>query len=191
MNMLMDFGTHTYEWGAILGASLVAAAMDMRSGRIPNWLTLPVAAGGMIYAAFSGGSAELGQAIAAWALLMLPYFLLFVLGRGGAGDAKMMGAIGAWLGLREGIIALCCVCIVGGLVAVLRVLCHDERRVILRNVTTSLYVSAAVLAGGRKTWNLLTADRQEQVGGQSEEVTIPYGIAIFLGVCLTAFMVHL
>ncbi len=191
MNMLMDFGTHTYEWGAVLGASLVAAAMDMRSGRIPNWLTLPVAAGGMIYAAFSGGFAGLGQAIAAWALLMLPYFLLFVLGRGGAGDAKMMGAIGAWLGLREGIIALCCVCIVGGVVAVLRMLCHDERRVILRNVTTSLYVSAAVLAGGRKTWSLLTADRQEQAGGQSEEVTIPYGIAIFLGVCLAAFMVHL
>jgi len=122
--------------------------MDVRSGRIPNWLTLPVAAAGMVHAVFSGGLVGLGQAAAAWTLLMLPYFLLFALGRGGAGDAKMMGAIGAWLGLREGVVALCCVSIIGGMVAVVRMLCHNERRVILREVTTSLYVSAVALAGG-------------------------------------------
>ncbi len=185
-----DYAT-SVQWGVVLGTSLGAAVTDLRSGRIPNWLTLPVAAGGMFCAAVWGGPAGLGDAGAAWALLMLPYFLLFVLGRGGAGDAKMMGAIGAWLGLRAGLMALCCVCIVGGIVAGLRMLCHDERRAILRNVTTSLYVSALALAGGRRTWNLLKTDRQEQADGRGEEVTIPYGIAIFLGVCLATLMVHL
>ncbi len=65
-----------------------------------------------------------------------------------------------------------------------------RRRIILRDVTASLFVSALALAGGRKTWTLLKADSQGQAGGPEQEVMIPYGIAIFLGLCLAAFVVH-
>ena len=180
----------TWQWGIVIIASLTAAVYDLRTTRIPNVLTLGLAGAGVFVAVSSHGLSGLAHGVIAWIVLAFPYVVLFVLGRGGAGDAKMMGAIGVWLGLREGVVALCCVSIIGGLVAVLKMLCDSERRAILREVTTSLYVSAVALAGGRKTWNLLDENPREQAGGQPREVTIPYGVAIFLGVCLAACMVH-
>jgi prepilin peptidase CpaA len=191
MNMFVDSNLQTYEWGAALGASLLAAAIDVRSGRIPNWLTLSVAAAGMIHAAFAGGLTEFGQAIAACGLLMLPYFMLFSLGRGGAGDAKMMGAIGAWLGIREGVVVLCCVTLAGAVLAVLRVIAHAQRTVIFRNLAVSLYVFMGALAAGRGGWHLLKDNSQSSANEKDGEVTLPYGTAIFLGVCLGAIVVHI
>ncbi len=180
----------TWQWGIVILASLVAGVWDLRTGRIPNMLTLGLAGAGLMRAVLFGGWSGLADGVVAWIVLASPYVVLFALGRGGAGDAKMMGAIGAWLGLRAGISALCCVSILGGLIAVLRIICHRERGVILREVTTSLYVSAVALAGGRKTWNLLKAEPQEQPGGRPRDITIPYGVAILLGICLAALMVH-
>ena len=96
-----------FQWGVVIGASLFAVVSDIRQRRIPNALTFPLLAVGLIWAACFGGLAGLLEALGACALLALPYVLLFIFVGGGAGDAKLMGAIGAWLGLRYGLVALC------------------------------------------------------------------------------------
>ena len=107
------------QWGTVTGASLVAAIIDLRTRRIPNLLTGPLFLAGLLQAIWWGGGPALLDALAAAFLLGLPYFLLFVFAGGGAGDAKLMGAIGAWLGLIKGVVALGAVCLTGILFALL------------------------------------------------------------------------
>jgi prepilin peptidase CpaA len=174
------------QWGAAIGASLAASAWDLRTGRIPNWLTLPFAATGLAVAACFTGRHAFGDTLAATVLLALPYAFLFALGKGGAGDAKMMGAIGAWLGLRQGLIILASVACVGAVLALLKIVLHRRRGAILRNLGASLYVYMIAFAAGGRSWNLLKAGPEEQSGEESDAVTLSYGLAIFIGVCIAA-----
>ena len=183
--------TSLCQWGAVLGASLAAAVCDLKTGRLPNVLTLSFAATGVIYGSFRAGLGGAGEALLAWTIVALPYIILFLLGRGGAGDAKMMGAIGAWLGIQQGVISLCCVALVGGALALAKVAAHAERKWIFRNLVTSAYVFMAALAGGREGWRLLKNDSPQSQRQTGQELTLPYGTAIFLGVCLSAATVHL
>ena len=101
------------QWGVVIGASLVAAAFDLQTRRIPNALTMPLLLAGLIRAIWLGRLLGLADAAAACFLLAMPFVLLFVFAGGGAGDAKLMGAIGAWLGLAQGMRVLLCVAAAG------------------------------------------------------------------------------
>ena len=105
----------------LLAMLVVAAYVDWRSRRIPNWLTLSLLLAGLVRGAFAAtlglngfglGDAVLGAS--AGLGISLP---LFVLGARGAGDAKLYAAAGAWLGWR-GVVALFAVEAVVGLVVV-------------------------------------------------------------------------
>ncbi|HYT67376.1 MAG TPA: A24 family peptidase [Vicinamibacterales bacterium] len=82
----------------ILSLGLAAAVvLDVRTRRIPNWLTGGIAAAGFGMA-FGGGSVTPGQAalgLLAGLFLMMP---AHVMGAMGAGDVKLMGAVGAVVG---------------------------------------------------------------------------------------------
>jgi prepilin peptidase CpaA len=73
----------------------------VRTRRIPNWLTFGAAAAALVWQTAAGGIAGFEHAIAGWAtgvaLLLAPY----ALGGMGAGDVKLIGALGAWLGPGE------------------------------------------------------------------------------------------
>lgn len=179
------------QWGALVGASLVAAITDVRQGRIPNWLTLPLWLFGLARATYLGGVEGFVGAFAVSVLLALPYLLLFLLARGGAGDAKLMGALGAWLSFDEGLIVLCCVATAGMVLALLRMAARHEHRNPLQGMLTSLYLYAAAWSSGAHGWGLLTRpdpDRTEEPPGR---LTLPYGMAVFIGVCLGAVGVKL
>lgn len=71
---------------------------DIRSRRIPNYLTLGTALAGLGFQLGGLGLAGLGQGFLGLLLglvLMLPFYLK---GGMGAGDVKALAALGAWLG---------------------------------------------------------------------------------------------
>jgi Flp pilus assembly protein protease CpaA len=107
------------QWGIVLGASLVAVFTDLRARRIPNLLTLPLFVTGVLQATLLGGWSGLSDSLLGSVALALPYLILFVLAGGGAGDAKLMGAIGAWLGLMKGAVVLASVSLCGVALALL------------------------------------------------------------------------
>jgi Flp pilus assembly protein protease CpaA len=107
----------TVRWGVVIAAATLAAITDLRDRRIPNALTLPTLAAGLVAGALLGGWIGAADALAGCLALGLPYVLLFVFARGGGGDAKLMAAIGAWLGLIDGLIVLLCVALCGALFA--------------------------------------------------------------------------
>lgn len=89
----------------VLGAGCLAAFIDIRSFKIPNYITLPLLLAGVLFHAFvpSGQGASFGLVGAAIGFGSL--ILFYVLGGVGAGDVKLMAAMGAWLG-SSAIVAL-------------------------------------------------------------------------------------
>ena len=111
-------------------ATLLAAATDLWKFKVYNLLTLPTLALGLL------GSAALGGWAGLWSSLMGAGFgfailvIFYVLGGVGAGDVKLLTAVGAWLGpfwtfhvfiasaLAAGVYALVLVLGRGGIAAV-------------------------------------------------------------------------
>lgn len=106
------------QWVVVIAACAVAAVTDLQSRRIPNWLSVPLFVSGLAAAiAFRGGWGAL-DALLASALLMAPYIVLFLFAGGGAGDAKLMAGVGAWLGVLNGMAALLAVAVTGVILAI-------------------------------------------------------------------------
>jgi prepilin peptidase CpaA len=169
------------QWGAVLGVSLAAALIDARLRRIPNWLTAPVLAAGLVQAAFVAGGAGLADSLCASSMLALPYVVLFLFAGGGAGDAKLMAALGAWLGLVQGALVLAAVALCGVALAALFAARHGR----LGQVRAALAGSVrAVLAPvfGAGSFRDVPAHLPDVAAG----LKMPYGVAIFAGALLAA-----
>lgn len=78
----------------------IAAVTDIRHRRIPNYLTLPVFFLGILYQLVFFGLPGLGAAAAGFAVGFGTLFVLWIIGGGGGGDVKLMGAISVWLGMQ-------------------------------------------------------------------------------------------
>jgi len=83
---------------AALSIASLACAVDLRTRRVPNWLTFGSAAAALVFHMVSGGTSGVAHSALGWAagtaLLIVPY----ALGGLGAGDVKLVAALGAWLG---------------------------------------------------------------------------------------------
>jgi prepilin peptidase CpaA len=103
---------------------VVAGYYDIRYRRIPNWLTLPSLLVGFALNAFLaptvwGGLADAGLG---FILAMLINFPLYLLHARGAGDVKLLAAIGALVGWRDWIAIFVLSGILGGVIAVVMML---------------------------------------------------------------------
>lgn len=160
----------------LLSAGLVAAAVaDARSRRIPNRLVAVIAGAGWGHAFVVGGPRGL---LASWvgavvgvALLAWPFWRRYV----GAGDVKLLGAIGCWVGalgiVRAFVIGTC----VGGLVAILFLIRNTggPRDQVLRNLS-------AFARTGK-----LRVPEPEQIDSVRG---IPYGLALAAGAAWVLFV---
>lgn len=81
-----------------LGLAVVACGWDLRTRRIPQVLTLGGAASAFLFHLVTGGWEGLGLGLAGWAVGLAIFIVPFALGGLGAGDVKLLGALGAWLG---------------------------------------------------------------------------------------------
>jgi prepilin peptidase CpaA len=103
---------------AVVLLAVAASFWDLRTRRLPNWLTFGGAAMGLSWALLSGGVAQLGWSAGGWAVAMLLFFPLFALRGLGAGDVKLMGAFGAWLGPSAALHLAFYTAMAGGVLAV-------------------------------------------------------------------------
>lgn len=83
----------------LLTATLAAAA-DLRTRKIPNFLTVSAFFAGFAVQWVVAGPEGLARAAAGAGLALLIYFPLFLLRGMGAGDVKLMAALGALAGAR-------------------------------------------------------------------------------------------
>lgn len=183
---LWENGHPLVQWGVVIGASVIAAGTDLAARRIPNWLTFPMLLGGLIFAGVQAGMVGVADAIAATVFLAFPYVLLFLFAQGGAGDAKLMGAIGAWLGLVNGSIALGCVALAGVIIAAAMAVWRGRASEVSVNVAgISQNLFLAIL-----TRTKVPSNHSSQRTGEPM-LTMPYGLAICVGVCAAGIGVFL
>jgi prepilin peptidase CpaA len=174
-----DLGNQAvFEWTVVIGVSLAAAVSDLRTRRIPNALTAVVLLVGLVRAVWLEGWSGLVDSVGACFLLALPYVLLFLFANGGAGDAKLMGALGMWLGIRPGLTVLFCVAAAGIVLALTTALVQKRLKLVLINVFLAVYTFVVFLAGRR----IMECCSETDSIGESADLVVPYGIAIFAGV---------
>ena len=118
----------------VLGVVAVAAVLDVRSRRIPNFLTFGSALAALVYHLWAAGFHGLLFSLSGWCVgvgLLLP---LFLLGGMGAGDVKLLGAVGSWLGplgvLWAGLYAV----LAGGILALVVATINGYTSTALRNI---------------------------------------------------------
>jgi prepilin peptidase CpaA len=163
--------------GTLLGIVAVAAVIDLRTHRIPNWLTFPALALGLILQFVVSGPAGLGSAslgvLVGAGLFLIPY----VLGGMGPGDVKLMGVVGAFMGPGGALWAALFAGVAGGVLALFWALVHGQVSRVLGR--TGALVGAALDPRRRAAQGGLPS--LERDGAWS----IPYGVAIAFGVALS------
>jgi prepilin peptidase CpaA len=82
-----------------LACATVGAVYDITSRRVPNLLTFPAIALGLMMHLLLGGWRQLLSAVAAGSLCGLLFLGMYLAGGMGAGDVKLMTAIGCLSGL--------------------------------------------------------------------------------------------
>jgi prepilin peptidase CpaA len=99
--------------------AVLAAIADVRTRRIPNVLTFGAAVCAILLQTSTDGTRGLGLSLAGWSIGVAVFFPFFALGGMGAGDVKLVGALGACLGPLGALHVALGAAIAGGAVAVL------------------------------------------------------------------------
>lgn len=82
----------------VAGFTAVAAACDLWTKRLPNWLTVTGLVAAVAFHGVTGGWSGLVTALGGFVTGFGILLVLWLIGGGGGGDVKLMGALGAWLG---------------------------------------------------------------------------------------------
>ena len=156
---------------------VTAMCTDLRSSRIPNWLTFPAMGFALLTHTWLDGFPGAILSLAGLGTGLGLFLILYVSGSIGAGDVKLMAAVGAIMGpygaLLSGLLAI----MVGGLYA-LGAMCYQWGF-----ATTGrklVYATQGALLMGGKAW--------------TQELALPfrlrYGLAVAGGTLLFKLGLH-
>lgn len=153
--------------------AIIAAWMDWRERRIPNWLTVPGLLIGIAVNGLAGGwlglrASLLGAGLGL--LLLLPFVFLRSLG---AGDWKLAGAVGAFVGPGVLTDLLMASVFVAGIMAVGLVIYKRRLGQTLRNI--------GHLLGSLLTFRMPSAEVSLD---NPQSLKVPYGVALAMTVVL-------
>jgi prepilin peptidase CpaA len=156
-------------------ATLWIAWGDLKTRRIPNYLTFSAALAGLAFQAWSSGWAGLQDGFLGLALGLGLLIIPCILGGMGAGDVKALAALGAWLGPARTLHLFLYAAICGGLIALWVMLWKG-----------------ILWAKIRREWDLLMGWlRYGPFGPSPAQVpkihSIPYGVALALGMLVLVF----
>src|ERR1700733_13214335 len=103
---------------ASLLCATIGAVYDVRSHRVPNFLTLPAILFGLLMHFVLGGWRQLGSAALAGLICGFAFLVFHLAGGMGAGDVKLIAAVGCIGGLTLVVHLLIFTSIAGGVMAI-------------------------------------------------------------------------
>lgn len=137
-------------WLAALAGLLAAAvARDVAVQRIPNAVVACGALAGLALSMLPGGTG-LGSAAAGLAAGLLAFLPLYILGGMGAGDVKLMAAVGAFTGWPGVMGAVLFTLLAGGALSLGTALWLRKLKGVLCNVRTGFTLSVGRVVGQRQ-----------------------------------------
>mgnify|MGYP001560469927 FL=1 len=167
---------------AIMVCALTAVLMtamwtDLRSSRIPNWLTFSAIGFALVVQAWLGGFSGALFSLAGLGVGLGLFLILYVSGSIGAGDVKLMAAVGALIGPSGALISAVLAILVGGVYA-LGAMCF-QWGLIGAGCKLASAIQGTVLVGG-SAW--------------AQELALPfrlrYGLAVAGGTLLFQLGLH-
>ena len=154
-----------------------AVITDLLSSRVPNWLTFPAMGVALALHAWQGNGDGIIFSLAGLVTGLGLFFLLYLAGGLGAGDVKLMAAIGAFVGVYGVLCSAWLAMVVGGVYAIGALCYHWGLAGAGQRLVHAVY--GAVLIGG-SAW--------------SRELALPfklrYGLAISAGAVLFQLGIH-
>jgi prepilin peptidase CpaA len=156
----------------------IAAVIDWRQRRIPNWLTFTMMASGLAGSVLPASFISPGHAFIGLIVGFAIPFVLFVMGALGGGDVKLLSGVGAWIGaLAVGKVFLI-ECIVGMIIVIAQSIRQKRLSVLVRN--------SAVLTVNLVNIDTIGADAVYETGKacRSVERPLPYAVPVLIAVLL-------
>ncbi len=165
-------------WGLAVILALVAGGLDWRSRRIPNWLTVSGFFAGLGANTILGGWAGLKGSLEGAGLALGLLFLPVVLRGMGAGDWKLMGALGACLGPKSLLQVLLVSIFIVGIMALIEMVRKRRTKQTFSNLRTLMRAFVTFGMGVRE--GLVTLDNPTAL-------RLPFGVATALAVIILVF----
>ncbi len=161
---------------------IVAAYIDGKELRVPNKLTYPMIVAGWIYSMISYGMAGDGWyvglmwSLAGTAVGLMTLLPAYSIGGMGAGDVKMMAAVGAWVYCATTFYAFCVSAIIGAILAVIMIFMSGEGK---KHWNQMIYITNEIMTvRNPETLAHIAAERKSSMR------LLPYGIPLAIGTVL-------
>jgi len=161
---------------ALLIILLIAVLTDLSQRRIPNLLTFPAMLLGMLVHSYNSSLDGLLFSTGGLALGLGLLLVFYLFGMMGAGDVKLMAAVGSFLGPMGVFQAFLFTAMSGGIYAVAVLLLKGQLWRFLKRIGLSLYLSIA-----QRKPAMLPDD------GAKELPVLCYGLAIAFGTTVSMF----
>ena len=164
----------------LLVTLLIAVYTDVKFQRIYNWLTFPVIVLGILLHSVTTGIPGLLLSLAGIGVASLALLLFLLSGAMGAGDVKLLCAVGALIGPGLMGWTLLCTVLAGGVCGVV----YAARRGVLDHTLRNAVVGGHALAATQGITML------KGMACTSKAGKMPYAPAIALGVMIVTLLRH-
>lgn len=148
----------------LLSILTICTITDIKERKIHNSVLLLGLIMALLLNAHEGGPGGLLDSLKGLAAGTALFFVPYLLGWMGAGDAKLTGIIGAFGGWRFAVHAILCTAVVGGAISLYLLIRHKKTGSLMQNLRMFLFT--------RSFYYLRDHDGQD---------TFPYAVAISLG----------
>jgi prepilin peptidase CpaA len=156
-----------------------AAWTDLRTRRIPNWITVSGASIGLVLHIYYAGISGAIQSLAGAALGLAIFLGLYAAGGMGAGDVKLFGAVGAFAGPQSLLLVFVFTGLLGGIAGVALASYRGRLQQTLER-TREIFVNM-----GRMRWQQLRA-----TADAPNALRLPYGAVIAGGTLISLFVLR-
>lgn len=175
LNILIDF--------ILIVLLILCSFEDVRNKIIPNKYTIPALLSGFVLMTMNNGLDGLKDSFFGFLLGFLIFLIPFILGFMGAGDVKLMAAIGALKGFAFTTYALLATGLVGGIMVIIYAVYKRQLLkiiinmfgIIIKPLVKSIYLNTGNKLAG-KIYNYF-----EKVKKEHSDLYIPYAIPIAVG----------
>jgi prepilin peptidase CpaA len=158
----------------LVGLVVTAAVFDLMTRRIPNWLNLTALLLGFGLNFFLHQTLGLWQSLGGLGLALLIYFPLYLVRGMGAGDVKLMAAVGAIVGPWNWLAIFLLGALVGGVLGLVFLLARGRLLRTLRNVGILI----------NELLHLRPPYARHEELDISKGVTLPHGASVAVGALL-------